>query len=227
MQSSSDWRLSLILFLKVELPKPYFLWNNSPSESFQSFSLEGTWEKEDRGKEEALHRAVTVSTNLTVLHHNLNHLTGSKYVLYTMWMCLCPNISNHEYINNSTKVVSWKHSGPRWVVFVRMSQIGILCFTQWWRTLLYCFTHTGAHLLLRSFDYSFFRLLTHTGWNWSHIVETLHTVSETEACVDHTVNHFSVLSHKIHSMTTFFKIFLIHNPTPAKHCIIAAHFYKC
>ena len=76
--------------------------------------------------------------------------------------------------------------------------------------------------------YSFFQLLTCTGQNWSHLVKTLHTVSETEVYVNQTVNHFSLLSHKIHSMTTFSKIHELfsHSYSTCK-TIYLQHVFKC
>lgn len=65
--------------------------------------------------------------------------------------------------------------------------------------------------------------------NMCHIVKTLHTVSETQVYVDQTVNHFSLLTHKMHSVTTFSKIHEIFSnsySTTFKTTYICSTFFK-
>ncbi len=54
-----------------------------------------------------------------------------------------------------------------------------------------------------------------------YIFKTVHTFSDTEVCVDQTENHFSLLSDKMHAITT--NTFVIHTPQPAKHCFSDAN----
>ena len=62
------------------------------------------------------------------------------------------------------------------------------------------------HLPCYNLQGFFFQLLTCIGQSWNHIVKTFHTISVTEVFVDQTVNHFPLLSHSIHLVTTFSKI---------------------
>lgn len=58
--------------------KPYFLWNNSPL-IISEFLPRRTPEKEDRDKQEVLHRGDTVSTQLSILHQNFKSSNRDHY----------------------------------------------------------------------------------------------------------------------------------------------------
>lgn len=79
MQSSSDWGLSVILTYRVVFAENHISCGINSPLIISEFLPRRTPEKEDRDKQEVLHRGDTVSTQLSILHQNFKSSNRDHY----------------------------------------------------------------------------------------------------------------------------------------------------